>query len=101
MSSSVRWTHIAEHWTASHHGDRRGGGSAPAGGGAAMDAMISFAAKLAGHARTLPDRPAVTGGEAVLTYRYLHRPPHRLARDVRAMRVRGGGPAHTTPPTAL
>src|SRR3546814_3357636 len=77
MSSSVRWTHIAEHWTASHHGDRRGGGSAPAGGGAAMDAMISFAAKLAGHARTLPDRPAVTCGEDVLTYGELHRRSNR------------------------
>src|SRR3546814_7075492 len=90
MSSSVRWTHIAEHWTASHHGDRRGGGSAPAGGGAAMDAMISFAAKLAGHARTLPDRPAVTCGEDVLTYGELHRRSNRLARGLRAMGVREG-----------
>src|SRR3546814_8175204 len=96
MSSSVRWTHIAEHWTASHHGDRRGGGSAPAGGGAAMDAMISFAAKLAGHARTLPDRPAVTCGEDVLTYGELHRRSNRLARGLRAMGVRGRSEEHTS-----
>src|SRR3546814_14497757 len=55
-----------------------------------MDAMVTFAAKLAGHARTLPDRPAVTCGEDVLTYGELHRRSNRLARGLRAIGVREG-----------
>src|SRR3546814_19862776 len=55
-----------------------------------MDAMVTFAAKLAGHARTLPDRPAVTCGEDVLTYGELHRRSNRLARGLRAMGVQEG-----------
>src|SRR3546814_2249770 len=55
-----------------------------------MDAMVTFAAKLAGHARTLPDRPAVTCGEDVLTYGELHRRSTRLARGLRAIGVREG-----------
>src|SRR3546814_10949170 len=66
-----------------------------------MDAMVTFAAKLAGHARTLPDRPAVTCGEDVLTYGELHRRSNRLARGLRAMGVREGDPVNVALPNEV
>ncbi|MBB5705473.1 AMP-binding protein [Sphingopyxis panaciterrulae] len=51
---------------------------------------ISFAAKLADHARTRPERPAVTCGDDVLTYGELHRRSNRLAHGLRNLGTRQG-----------
>ena len=51
---------------------------------------ISFAAKLTYHARTRPERPAVTCGDDVLTYGELHRRSNRLAHGLRNLGTRQG-----------
>lgn len=52
--------------------------------------MISLGAKLAQRAQAQPDAPAVSCGDASLTYAELHRRTNRLARGLKAMGVKHG-----------
>jgi len=52
--------------------------------------MISLGAKLAQHARFQPNAPAVSCGEAAVTYAELHRRSNRIARGLQAHGVKQG-----------
>ncbi|HEY8615587.1 AMP-binding protein [Phenylobacterium sp.] len=56
----------------------------------ADDGMISFGEKLRQHARTQPDKPAVTCGEETITYAELNRRSNRMARALQAHGVKQG-----------
>lgn len=56
----------------------------------ADDGMISLGAKLALHAQTQPDKPAVSSGDRSLTYGELHRRTNRIARGLAASGVKFG-----------